>query len=234
MTLSALVARVRGIAFDLDGTLLDTLPDLAAAGNAMLSELGRESVSEAVVRSYIGDGVPALTKRLLTGSLTGEPDGALFERALASFQAHYLDGLSRSTRPYPGVVEGLIRLQSIGIRLACVTNKPERFTRPLLKAHGLDPYFEVVLGGDSLPRKKPDPLPLRHCCEAFGVLPEALLYCGDSAIDVAAARAAGSPVVCVPYGYTGGRDVRDLGADAIVPTVLELARAIPLAPSSSA
>lgn len=234
MTLAALVAPVRGVAFDLDGTLLDTLPDLAAAGNAMLSELGRETVSEVVVRSYIGDGVPALTKRLLTGSLHGEPDGALFEQALASFQAHYREGLSRATRSYPGVVEGLVHLQAIGLRLACVTNKPEGFTRPLLEAHGLDAFFEVVLGGDSLPRKKPDPLPLRHCCEVFGITPPALLYCGDSAIDVAAARAAGSPVVCVPYGYTGGRDVRDLGADAIVPTVLELARAISLAPSSSA
>lgn len=234
MTLATLLSRVRGVAFDLDGTLLDTLPDIAAAGNAMLADLGREAVSEGIVRAYIGDGIPRLTKRLLTRSRDGEPEPALFERALASFQAHYYDGLDRGTRAYPGVIEGLRLLHDAGLPLACVTNKAERFTRPLLVAHGLAPYFDVVLGGDTLARKKPDPLPLAHCCKAFGIRPEELLLLGDSAVDVAAARAAGSPTVCVPYGYSGDRDVRDLGADAIVPGVLELARAIVLALQKSA
>ncbi|MFO1321893.1 MAG: phosphoglycolate phosphatase [Burkholderiales bacterium] len=229
VTLAALVAPIKGVAFDLDGTLLDTLPDIAGAGNAMLADLGREAVSESVVRSYIGDGIPTLAKRLLTLSRDGEPDRGLFDQALASFQAHYFAGLNRQTRAFPGVVEGLHVLRDARIPLACVTNKAERFTRPLLEAHGMSAFFEVVLGGDSLPRKKPDPLPLLHCCRAFRLRPEELLLVGDSLVDVRAAKAAGCVAACVPYGYTGGRDVRDLGADAIVPGVLELARAIVLA-----
>jgi phosphoglycolate phosphatase len=222
---------VRAVAFDLDGTLLDTLPDLADAGNAMLVELGRPTVSEAVVRSFIGDGVARLVARLLVGSRDGEPPSALFERALRLFERHYRDGLDRRTRVYPGVVEGLAVFAAAGLKLACVTNKPEAFTRPLLASHGLDHCLDLVLGGDTLPRKKPDPLPLRHCASVFGIDTHALLMVGDSANDVLAARAAGCPVVCVAYGYTGDSHVRSLGADAIVENVLDAA--VRLLPPSS-
>jgi phosphoglycolate phosphatase len=215
--------RVRAVAFDLDGTLLDTLPDLADAGNAMLAELGMAGRSEAVVASFIGDGVVRLVKRLLVGNREGEPAPELLERAHAVFERHYRAGLDRRTRLYPDVEQGLDALAAAGLKLACVTNKPEAFTRPLLAAHGLEHRLHLVIGGDTLPRRKPDPLPLRHCAMVFGIETDALLMVGDSANDVLAARAAGCPVVCVPYGYRGGLDVRSLGADAIVESVLDAA-----------
>jgi phosphoglycolate phosphatase len=221
---AAVFAGAAAVGFDLDGTLLDTLPDIAAAGNVMLASLGQPPVEEEVVRGFIGDGVAILTKRLLTGRHDGEPEAALFERALHRFETHYAANVSVHSRPFPGVADGLATLAKAGLRLACITNKPERFTLPLLEAHGLRGFFEVVLSGDSLPRKKPDPLPLLHCCEAFGVTPGRFVYLGDSSNDVAAARAAGCPVACVPYGYRGKLDVRDLGADAIVRDVPALAR----------
>lgn len=223
MNPASLKGTVRAVGFDLDGTLIDTLPDIAAAANSMLIDLGRPEVSEDTVRGYIGDGIARLTKRLLTGALNGEPDEALFERALHVFEGHYFDGVSRDSSPFPGVVGGLDRLRDAGLRLACITNKAERFTAALLHAQGMAPLFDLVLSGDSLPKKKPDPLPLLHACEHFGVSPAEFLFVGDSPNDVAAAKAAGCPVVCVPYGYTGGQDVRDLGADAIVSSVSDLA-----------
>lgn len=216
-------AGIRALAFDLDGTLLDTLPDIASAANAMLRDLGRTAVDDTVVRSYIGDGIPRLVKRLLVGRRDGEPAADLFDRAHAIFQDHYFRHLDRDTVAFDGAREGVERMRRAGLRLACVTNKAERFARPLLDAHFGVGAFDLVVGGDTLPRKKPDPLPVVHCCEQFGVAANALLVVGDSANDVDAARAAGCPVVCVPYGYTGGADVRSLGADAIVAGILQVA-----------
>ncbi len=226
-----LCSRVQAVAFDLDGTLLDTLPDLADAGNAMLAELGRPSVAEATTRSYIGDGIARLVKRLLTESRDGEPSEALFEQAHAAFERHYRVGLVRRTRIYPGVVEGLDAFARAGFKLACVTNKAEAFTRPLLAAHGLDQRLDLIVSGDTLPRKKPDPLPFTHCASVFGVGTGALLVIGDSANDVQSARAAGCTVVCVPYGYTGAGGVRSLGADAIVENVLDAAQRLLATPT---
>jgi len=231
MNWSELHHRVRAVAFDLDGTLLDTLPDLADAGNAMLAELGRPMVQESATRSYIGDGIARLVKRLLTESRDGEPSGMLFERALAAFERHYRERLDRRTRIYPGVVEGLDAFAAAGLRLACVTNKAEAFTRPLLAAHGLDRRLQLIVSGDTLPRKKPDPLPFQHCAAVFGIPTEALLVVGDSGNDVRSARAAGCTVICVPYGYTGDSDVRSLGADAIVDSVLDAALRLLAIPS---
>jgi phosphoglycolate phosphatase len=222
---------IRGVAFDLDGTILDTLPDIADAANEMLDALGREPVAQDVVRSYIGDGIARLVKRLLTGTRDGEPPEALFEQAHETFQAFYFAGLNRKTAPFPGVMEGLRAFADAGLKLACITNKAERFTLPLLAAHGMSPFFQVVVSGDTLPRKKPDPMPLQHSAMVFGISCDHLLVIGDSANDVDAARAAGCPVLCVPYGYSGGRDVRTLGADAIVPDVFDAARML-LTPSS--
>lgn len=218
--------KVAGVAIDLDGTLLDTLPDIAEAAGRMLEELGRPRADLPTVRSYIGDGIPRLTKRLLTGTRDEEPDPALFEAALPAFQRHYRDTLTATTRPFPGVVAGLERMRAAGLRTACVTNKAIAFTEPLLIATGLRGLLDLVVGGDSLPRKKPDPLPLRHIAERFGLSPSQLLVIGDSANDSEAARAAGCPVVLVSYGYTGGKDVRDLDADAIVDDLVEAASLI--------
>jgi phosphoglycolate phosphatase len=211
---------------DLDGTLLDTAADLAAAANSMLRELGKGERPFETIQSYIGKGIQKLVKRALTGSLDGEPDIELFERAMPIYEREYAKTLCVNTRPYPGVLDGLNMLREAGFRLACVTNKAEAFTLPLLRAAGLTEYFDIILSGDSLPRKKPDPLPLLHACSHFGILPSEMLLIGDSLNDAQAARAAGCHIFCVPYGYNEGRDVRELDCDAVVPSVLDAARLI--------
>jgi len=212
--------RISAVAFDLDGTLLDTLPDIAAAADAMLLDLSHQPAGEAAVRGYIGNGLGRLTKRLLTGQMDGEPPPEIFEHAFESLKSHYQTTLSRRTKPYPGVETGLQRFKEEGLKLACITNKAEAFTLPLLDATGLSGFFDLVLSGDSLPKKKPDPLPLLHCAQHFGVRPAEMLVVGDSANDTQAARAAGCPVFCVPYGYRSG-EMRDLDCDAIVGDLIE-------------
>jgi phosphoglycolate phosphatase len=218
-------AGVRAITFDLDGTLIHTLPDLAAAGNRMLQVVGRLPVTEDTVRLFIGDGIERLTKRLLTGQMNAEPSAEEFALAFDAFRRFYTEELVVRSRPFPGVVEGLATLQT-HLPLACVTNKALAFTEPLLVATELWTYFDLVLAGDSLPRKKPDPLPFLHCAERLQVRPIELLVVGDSSNDCQAARAAGCPVVCVPYGYSGSNGVRELDCDAIVASVSDLASSL--------
>jgi phosphoglycolate phosphatase len=220
---------VSAVALDLDGTLVDTLPDLHEAANRMLGDLGRSPVDDSAVRDSVGDGVDRLVKRLLIGD--GEPDPVLFDRAGKAFRRHYADVLSRASRPFPGVVKGLQEMRRHGLRLACITNKPAAFTEPLLRDTGLRPYLDLVLSGDSLSRKKPDPLPLLHCAQVFGVPPARLLMIGDSPNDSRAARAAGCPVFCVPYGYRGGLGVHELDCDAIVPALLDSMKLIDISRS---
>jgi phosphoglycolate phosphatase len=216
---------VKAAALDLDGTLLDTLPDITEAAQAMLAELGRPAARAQNVRRYIGGGIRRLTKRLLTGRMDGEPPAAELQRGLDVFERHYRATLTRSTRPFPGVEEGLRRFADAGLKLACVTNKAESFALPLLKATGLRGFFELVVAGDTLPSQKPDPLPLLYCAQQFAVQPRELLVIGDSANDALAARAAGCPAFCVPYGYSAG-DVRELDCDAIVSDLVEAAKLI--------
>ena len=213
---------IRAIAFDLDGTLVETLPDLHEAAIRMLAQIGRPAVTESTVRAYVGDGVDRLVKRLLTGEPDGEPDAVAFEKAAENFRAHYASVLTRASRPFPGALSTLEVLRRRGFKLACVTNKPARFTEPLLQGLGLTAYLDRVISGDSLPRKKPDPLPLLHTARAFGIEPAQLLMIGDSPVDTGAARAAGCPVFCVPYGYRGTLPVQALDCDAIVPTLPDL------------
>jgi len=217
---------VSAVVIDLDGTLLHTAPDLAEAGRRMMVELGLPPVPEETVKTYIGNGVARLIKRILTGSMDGEPDAALFERARPIYEKHYAEVVSLHSRPFPDVVEGLQALKQAGYRLACITNKAEKFTVPLLKDTGLYDYFDLILSGDTLPRRKPDPLPLLHACEVFGVTPDQMLLIGDSLNDTQAARAAGCHVFCVPYGYNRGRSVRELDLDAVVDSLLHAARLI--------
>ncbi len=214
--------KVDAVAFDLDGTLVETLPDLHESANRMLANLGRPAAAEATVRAYIGDGVDRLVKRLLTGSTDAEPDAALFEQAAKDFRTHYAQILTRASRPYPDTIETLEILRNRGFKLACVTNKPARYTGPLLAALDLARLLDLVLSGDSLEKKKPDALPLLHAAKTFGIEPARLLMVGDSAVDAAAARAADSPVFCVPYGYRGTLAVHELDCDAIVPALTEL------------
>ncbi|MBX9810104.1 MAG: phosphoglycolate phosphatase [Burkholderiales bacterium] len=218
--------RVKAVMIDLDGTLLDTIPDLAVAANMMLKQLGRAPLDEALIRTFVGKGIPKLVERALAGSLDGTADPELFARALPIFERCYAGVNGRHTLIYPGVKEGLDQLREQGFPLACVTNKAGSFTLPLLEHMKLAPYFAEVVAGDTLPRKKPDPLPLTHTCEKFGIEPRDMLMIGDSLNDAQAARAAGCPVFCVTYGYNEGRDVRELDIDAIVTSLLEATRLI--------
>ena len=217
---------VKVVVIDLDGTLLHTAPDLADAAALMLEELGLPAVPPETVQTYIGNGVSRLVKRVLTGDMSAEPDAELFARALPLYEKHYAQVLYRKSTIFPGVVEGLRAMLKAGFRLACITNKAERFTLPLLEGMGLLEHFELILSGDILPKKKPDPLPLLHACQHFGIAPQEMLLIGDSLNDTLAARAAGCYVFCVPYGYNRGNDVRELDLDAVVPSLLEATKLI--------
>lgn len=212
---------IKAVVIDLDGTLLDTAPDLAHAAELMMADLGRPCPSLATISTYIGNGVSRLVKRVLTGEMDAEPDAALFEKALPIYQKHYGAHVSLHSRPFDGVVDGLKAFKAMGLHVACITNKAGQFTVPLLKDTGLFDYFELILSGDALPRRKPDPLPLLHACEVFKIKPAELLLIGDSLNDTQAARAAGCHVFVVPYGYNRGRPVTELDLDAVVATLAE-------------
>jgi phosphoglycolate phosphatase len=213
---------VKMVMIDLDGTLIDTAPDLAACANRMLEELGRSPYDRKIVATWIGNGVPRLVKRALTGEMWSEPAEELFAQALPMFERHYGEHVSDLSRPFPGVLEGVKQLQAQGFSLACITNKAEAFTVPLLKNLGLFEYFELVLSGDSLPKQKPDPLPLMHACRHFGITPDHGVLVGDSSNDVQAARAAQMPVICVTYGYNHGHDIRESHPDVVVESLAEV------------
>lgn len=213
----------QAVLIDLDGTLLDTAADLAAAVNGMLADLGRAALSEATIAGYVGKGAEVLVHRALGGSLDARVDDALHQQGLAAFGRHYQLENGRQARVYDGVLEGLDAMRSRGLRLACVTNKPQRFADPLLERCGLSPYFQAVLGGDALPRKKPDPLPMLHAVRLLGAQPSSAVAIGDSINDALAARSAGLSVFAVPYGYNEGHDVRTLDVDAIVESLHEAA-----------
>lgn len=223
--------KVAAVALDLDGTLLHTAPDLAEAANRMLAELDLPAVAEQDVMRYVGHGAASLVKRVLTGSMEDEPPPALFEQAMPVFFRHYAQVLSLHTRPYAGAMAGLQALRQMGLPLACVTNKPERFTLPLLELMGMRDFFSVVVSGDSLSRRKPDPMPLLHVCSKFGIAPGALAMIGDSAADMQAANSAGSRAFYVPYGYNRGMQAHDLrqqniAIDAVIANLADVARYI--------
>ncbi len=218
--------RVKAVMIDLDGTLADTIPDLAAAANRMLREIGRPALDVELIRTFVGKGIPRLVERTLAAANDGRIPAGLMEQALPVYERCYAEVNGRHTVVYPGVKEGLQAMRDMRLPLACVTNKSGRFTAPLLDYLGLAPYFEQVVAGDTLPQKKPDPAQLLHACRGFGIAPNEMLMIGDSGNDAEAARAAGCPVFCVPYGYNEGRDVRGLDVDAIVPSLIEAARLI--------
>ena len=215
---------VSAIVIDLDGTLLHTAPELAESANRMLRDMGRAPVSQELLMSYIGNGIAWLVKRALTGDMHAEPEAALYEEALPIFEKHYT-ALLLESKPFAGVVEGLDAMKAAGYRLGCITNKVARYTEPLLKGTGLAAYFELVLSGDSLPEKKPHPMPLLHSAKFFNAPIQQVLLIGDSLNDAVAARAAGCPVFCVPYGYNHGEPVDGLDLDAVIgdlPSALKL------------
>lgn len=209
---------------DLDGTLVDSVPDLAYCIDAMMEQLGLPTCGEDAVRNWVGNGVERLVQRALVGALDGEPEETLYQQASPIFLELYAANTYTRSALYPGVREGIGFMKAAGYPLGCITNKAARFTGPLLAHLGLLEAFAIVVSGDTLPRKKPDPLPLLHAAEYFSVAPEDALMIGDSVSDVTAARAAGFKIICTSYGYNHGEDIRDSNPDAVIDSLAELER----------
>jgi len=216
--------RVKLILFDLDGTLVDSVGDLSWCGNEMLRRLDMPTHDPDAARNWVGNGLDRFVKRVLTGDMDTEPGLALFQHGKELFSSLYAQHASDHSELYPGVIEALQRLAGLELKLACVTNKPEPFTSQLIAAMGLAEFFELVVAGDTTARKKPDPMPLHHAADHFGIDYQSCLMVGDSSNDVKAARAAGFGIVCVPYGYNHGNDIRGSSPDLVVENLLELAQ----------
>ena len=210
------------ILIDVDGTLVDSVPDLAYCVDEMMQAIGRPSYGEERVRDWVGNGVERLVRRALIGQLDGEPTDEDFQRAYPIFLDLYAENTSKRSLLYPGIKEGLDWLKTKGYTLGCVTNKAAQFTLPLLRDLGVSDYFGLVVAGDTLSKKKPDPLPLLHAAEHFGVSPADSLMIGDSVSDVKAARAAGFSIVCMSYGYNHGQDIREANPDAVIDSMVQI------------
>ena len=204
---------------DLDGTMVDTLGDFVAVLGLTLDELGLPRVDRAFVERTVGKGSEHLIRQTLA-EVGGDP--ACYEQAWAAYQRHYLGINGQFAAVFDGVAEGLQALRDAGLRLACLTNKPLAFARPLLAAKGLEAHFDFVFGGDSFARKKPDPLPLLETCRALGTLPARTLMVGDSRNDAEAAHAAGCPVALVSYGYNHGEPIRAVPASCYLDRIDQL------------
>lgn len=210
---------VRAVLFDLDGTMLDTIADLTDAANCMLADLQRIPRTCEQIHSFVGKGVAHLVRRCMTDGAQATEDE--IDQALALFHTHYALVNGARTTVYPDVVETLATLRSLRLPLACVTNKSTAFTTPLLKCMKLDGYFKVVVCGDTLSTRKPDPEMLIHACSLMGTTPDWALMVGDSANDAMAARSAGMPVLLVTYGYSEGVAVDTIDCDGLLSSALQ-------------
>ncbi|NOS96077.1 MAG: phosphoglycolate phosphatase [Methylotenera sp.] len=203
---------------DLDGTLVHTAPEISRAANSMLAKLNLPTLTAVQITTYIGDGATTLIKRCLTGRIDGAPEPALLATAQALFFEYYAQIVTES-QPYPNVVAGLIAIKNAGLRTACVTNKPSSFTLPLLQKYDLLRYFDLVVSGDTLPRKKPEPDQILYVCEQFGVSVQNVAMVGDSKTDISAARSAGCRMFAVPYGYNQGQRIEATEVDALIDNI---------------
>jgi len=210
------------VLFDLDGTLVDSVGDLAWCGNEMLRSLQMPLHDPQAARRWVGNGLERFVKRVLTNDMEAEPDEALLASGIEIFKRLYAEHASDHSLLYPGVIETLEYLAGLDLHLACVTNKPEPFTSSLIEAMGLAGYFELVVAGDTTAKKKPDPMPLHFAADHFSIPYAQCLMVGDSSNDVKAARAAGFSIICVPYGYNHGNDIRDSRPDLVVENLIEL------------
>lgn len=208
------------VLLDLDGTLLDTIPDLAHAANAMRVDLGLTVLPQSLIATYVGRGVDNLIQRTLAADLNGQPIPAdLLIRGRASFTPHYHQVNGQKAVLFEGVLPGLARMQKMGLKLAVVTNKSTEFTLPLLARTGLDRWMQAVVCGDTLSERKPHPAPMLHACALLGTAPSRTVVVGDSKHDAESGHAAGCRVLIVPYGYNEGQSVQTLDVDAIVETI---------------
>ena len=211
------------VALDLDGTLVDTAPDIAWCIDRTMPRFGIPPRGEMRVRRWVGNGVERLVERALTGGTEAPAEPALLRDACGVFLELYARHGRDRSRVYPGVREGVAALRAHGATLACITNKPRAPAVDLLAHLDLLDAFELVIGGDSLPRRKPDPLPLLHACSELRVAVGSSVFVGDSINDVQAARGAGMRVACVSYGYNHGRDITEAAPDAVIDSIEELA-----------
>jgi len=204
---------VRGVLFDLDGTLIDSAPDLAGAANRLRADHGLEPLPLETLRPMVGSGA-----RGMVGVAFGvAPGDARFESLRDAFLAHYEAGLLERTRPFEGVAEMLSTLEAAGIAWGIVTNKATRFTAPIVAGLGLAQRAGVVVCGDTTPHAKPHPEPLLHAARTLALVPASVVYVGDDLRDAQAARAAGMPMLAATWGYLGlGEPVHDWGADALL------------------
>ena len=200
---------------DLDGTLIDTAPEIARAANAMLAGLNLPILDAKLIESYIGEGAMVLIKRCLTSNVDVEPATDLLTQAQTLFFDFYAQIVAES-KPYPQVEKALQAVKQTGVKMACITNKPAAFTMPLLEKSGLLPYFDLVVAGDTLPKKKPEPDQIFYVCEKFSVLVSETVLIGDSKTDIAAARNAGCFIFAVPYGYNQGYSMNIGTVDALI------------------
>ena len=219
MTAHAPGRPVRAVLFDLDGTLLDSIPDLSEACHRMMVELGRAPHSIDTIRTFVGKGMLNLVRRCLAEH--GTASDAEMAAAVDAFRRHYAEVNGLATTIYEGVVPALAALQAQGVAMACVTNKPAAFTGPLLERMGIAGYFGATVSGDTLAEKKPHPAPLIHACELLGVTVAESLMIGDSANDAEAARAAGMPVLLVTYGYSEGMPVDSIECDGLLSSLVD-------------
>ncbi len=213
-----MLSNIQAVIVDLDGTMVDTLGDFEVALNRMLADFEVPPVDRTFIETTVGKGSEHLIRSTLE-FIRNRPlpvieraqyaiKSIAYEEAWQSYQKHYLNCNGQASEVYAGVIEGLAALHARGLKMACLTNKPLAFAKPLLNSKGLDGFFSQVFGGDSFERKKPDPLPLIKTCEALGVSPAHTLMIGDSSNDALAAHAAGCPVVLMTYGYNHGHDIR--------------------------
>lgn len=210
------------ILIDLDGTLIDSVPDLTYCVDEMMKQIDMPVRGLDAVRQWVGNGVETLTERALVNAIDGKPDADLMTKAYPIFLELYKHNNSQRSCVYDGVKEGIQWMKDNGYRVGCVTNKAEAFTIPLLKNKGLFDLFEVVVSGDTCEKKKPDPMPLLHAAKLMGVNPGNALMLGDSRSDVKAARAAGFNIFCMTYGYNHGEDIRDYNPDVVMDSFMEL------------
>ena len=210
------------IMIDVDGTLVDSVPDLVFCVDQMMIELGLQLCGEERVRNWVGNGIPKLIERALIDKLDKESISKVYEVAYPIFLKLYSDNSAIRSRLYDGVKEGLDYLKSKGYLLGCVTNKAEQFTNPLLKKMGIYNDFRLIISGDTLDKKKPDPLPLLHGANFFNMQPNECLMLGDSVSDVRAARAAGFDIICMSYGYNHGNNIEDENPDLVIDSMVQL------------
>ena len=211
---------IKGVFFDLDGTLFDTAPELTFATNQMLKDIDLQELESDIIKSFIGKGADNLVRKSISYSSKQDPE-ILFRKARQLFDKYYILNAAQSL-PYDGVEEVLIKLKKKKLSLACVTNKPEIYTQVILEESGLISYLDLVVAGDTVSRKKPDPMPLQYSCDKLELEPKQVIMVGDSCNDIEAGFSAGTYVVTVPYGYQYGQSIESDKVDLAIKNLNDL------------